>query len=225
MTPTYQIKAWQEDDWWLARVVDASETADRAPLNAITQARNLAKIESMGRDLIATILDADEDTFDVEVDYALPSRASDVVAQAKGARAWLDASQSLWQERSTTAARALAEQGYSLRETAALLGMSHQRVDQLLEDRAGQSAAEVLIYECAAAGQTTRTTKREAVGLDVNALLLIRLAASSERLADQRLEEDLRAEFSGHFVTLVSEMELRFAEYVGAVDRDDPART
>ncbi|HYK27253.1 MAG TPA: hypothetical protein VEV61_04735 [Streptosporangiaceae bacterium] len=217
MTPTYQIKAWHEDDWWLARVVGGSETADRAPLNAVTQARSLAKIESMGRDLIATILDADEDSFDVEVDYALPSVASEVVAQAKGARAWLEASQSLWQERSTTAARALAEQGYSLRETAALLGMSHQRVDQLLEDRAGQSAAEVLIYECAATGQATRAKKREAVGLDINALVLIRSAASG-RLADQRLEDDLRTEFSGHFVELVSEMERRFAEHVGAME-------
>jgi hypothetical protein len=64
--PTYQLRAWREDDWWLARVVAAGDGADRAPLNALTQARSLARIESMGRDLIATVLDASEETFDVE---------------------------------------------------------------------------------------------------------------------------------------------------------------
>src|ERR1700688_2934225 len=128
MKPTYRVRVWQEDDWWLARVVAASDGTDSAPLNAITQARSLARIESMSRDLIATILDADEGTFDIEIEYVLPDDAGDLVCQAKGAREWLDAAQDLWQERSTVAARALAEKGYSLRETATLLGLSHQRV-------------------------------------------------------------------------------------------------
>src|SRR5579859_6749796 len=115
MKPAYEVKVWQEGDWWLARVVAVSEGADRAPLNAITQARSLARIESMGRDLIATILDADEADFDVELDYILPGDIGELVCQAKGARAWLDAAQDLWQERSTVAARALTGKGYSLR--------------------------------------------------------------------------------------------------------------
>ena len=132
MKPTYQVRVWQEDDWWLARVMAASDGAQASPLNALTQARSLARIESMGRDLIATILDADEDAFDVEFEYNLPGGSGDLVCQAKGARAWLEAAQDLWQERSATAVRALAGEGYSLRETAALLGLSHQRVDQIL---------------------------------------------------------------------------------------------
>ena len=71
--PAYRIQAWQEDGWWLARVSDASDSADPAPLNAVTQARSLARIEPTGRDLVATILDADDDDFDLEVDYALPA--------------------------------------------------------------------------------------------------------------------------------------------------------
>jgi hypothetical protein len=112
--------------------MDASDGDDASPLNALTQARSLAKIESLGRDLIATILDADEDAFDVAFEYVLPGESGDLVCQARGARAWLDAAQDLWQERSAAAAKALAEEGYSLRETAALLGLSHQRVDQIL---------------------------------------------------------------------------------------------
>jgi hypothetical protein len=132
--PTYEVKAWQDDNWWLARVVAASDGADPSPLNAVTQARALTRIEQMARDLIATILDMDETTFDVDVTYDLPEDVNDLVGEAKGARAWLDAAQELWQERSAVAARALADKGYSLRETAKLLALSHQRVDQLLEE-------------------------------------------------------------------------------------------
>jgi hypothetical protein len=130
--PTYEVKAWQEDGWWLARVVAASDGADTAPLNALTQARTLTKIEDMARDLIATILDVDEGSFETNVEYVLPDDIMDDLQQARGARGWLETAQRIWNERAAAAARALSEGGYSLRETAKLLGLSHQRVDQLL---------------------------------------------------------------------------------------------
>lgn len=143
--PTYEVRIWPEDGWWLARVMAASDGADRSPLNALTQARSVAKIESMGRDLIATVLDADEDTFDVSFEYQLPGASGESVAEAKAARAWLEAAQDLWQERSAAAARALAEEGYSLRETAALLGLSHQRVDQILASHHDRKRADIFV--------------------------------------------------------------------------------
>ncbi|WP_051760963.1 hypothetical protein [Herbidospora cretacea] len=135
MKPVYQTKVWQEGDWWLARVMSASDGADQAPLNALTQARTLSRIDQMSRDLIATILDADEDDFDIEPFYELPDDLGDLLCEAKGARAWLEAAQDLWSERASITAQALADKGYSLRETATLLGLSHQRVDQLLQTR------------------------------------------------------------------------------------------
>jgi len=145
LIPTYQVRIWQEGGWWLARVMAASDGADTSPLNALTQARNLAKIESMGRDLIATILDADDDSFDVRFEYLLPGESGDLVCQARGARAWLDAAQALWQERSEAAARALTEEGYSLREVATLLGLSHQRVDQILGSHSERKPSNLFI--------------------------------------------------------------------------------
>ena len=135
MKPLYRVHAWQEDGWWLARVMAASRDADPAPLNALTQARSLTRIEPMARDQIATILDAAEDDFEVDGGYTLPGNAGEHVHQARAARAWLEAAQNLWQEQSTAAARELADQGFSLRDTAALLGLSHQRVDQLLSSQ------------------------------------------------------------------------------------------
>ena len=143
--PSYQVRVWPEDDWWLARVMSASDDADKSPLNAVTQARSLAKIESMARDLIATILDADEGTFDIKCEYLLPGDSGDLVGQARGARAWLDAAQALWQERSAAAARALTEEGYSLRDAATLLGLSHQRIDQILGSHSELKQSDVLV--------------------------------------------------------------------------------
>jgi hypothetical protein len=146
LKPTYQVRIWQEDEWWLARVMSASDGADPSPLNALTQARSLAKIESMGRDLIATVLDADEDAFEVHFEYQLPGESGELVGKAKGARAWLDAAQDLWHKRSAAAARALAEQGYSLRDTAALLSLSHQRVDQILTSHSDRKPSSIVVF-------------------------------------------------------------------------------
>ncbi|HEY2442359.1 MAG TPA: hypothetical protein VGI31_04435 [Streptosporangiaceae bacterium] len=169
MTPVYQLRVWEEDGWWLARVISASQNADPAPLNALTQARSLARIESMGRDLIATILDAAEETFQIDVQFILPDDASDHVCEAKAARAWLDSAQELWLERSAGAARALAGKGYSLRETATLLGLSHQRVDQLLVDHVGEVRSNIVLVE-----SRSWHLPGPPVPSDVDALLVIR---------------------------------------------------
>lgn len=132
MLATYRVRVWRADDWWLARVVTASDGADAAPVNAVTQARSLAKIEPMGRDLVATILDDNADAFGVDFDYVLPGGIGELVDLARDARGRMNAAQELWQERAARAVRALAAEGYSLRETATLLSLSHQRVDQIL---------------------------------------------------------------------------------------------
>lgn len=152
MKPTYEIKAWQEADWWLARVVGASDGADASPLNGLTQSRTLVQVEPMARDLVATILDTEQSAFDVTVDYVLPEDAGDLVRQAKAARAWAGAARELSQDRSAVAARALTDRGYSLRETAALLGISHQRVDQLLGSVMERAFAESLADHLARTG-------------------------------------------------------------------------
>lgn len=173
MRPTYQLRVWREDDWWLARVVEASDGADPAPLNALTQARSLARIESMGRDLIATVLDADEETFDIEIEYVLHGDAAELVSQAKGARAWLDAAQDLWQERSAVTVRALAGMGYSLRETATLLGLSHQRVDQLLEGHADNKQSTVLVFQCKCSMNAESRNPASPESANIDAVLVV----------------------------------------------------
>src|SRR5262245_34745846 len=103
MKPTYEVRAWRENGWWLARIVAASDGSDKTPLNDVEHARTLTKIEQTTRDLIATILDVEEQAFDVELEYVLPRELENVVCEAIGARTWLDAAQSLWHEHSALA--------------------------------------------------------------------------------------------------------------------------
>jgi hypothetical protein len=135
--PTYEVRAWQEDGWWLARITGASGDADLTPVNALTHARSLNQIEQVVRDLVAMILDLDEGAFEVEVEYVLPRDVDLLVCEAIGAQTWLEAARELFRERAAAAARALSHEGFSRREAATLLGLSDRRLDQLLRGDVG----------------------------------------------------------------------------------------
>ena len=62
MKPTYEVRAWREHSWWLARVLGANDCADPTPIGAMAHTRALTTVEQTVRDLIATILDVDERT-------------------------------------------------------------------------------------------------------------------------------------------------------------------
>ncbi len=219
MTPTYQLKVWQEDDWWLTRVVAASEGSDPAPLNALTQARSLARIEHMGRDLIATILDADEGGFGVEFDYILPGDDGDVVSQARCARAWVEAAQDLWQERAAAAARFLADKGYSLRETAALLGLSHQRIDQLLGGHADHEQSTVLVFQHKCSAGASGWHAPEAVAAaDIDALLVVRPSLAADGARTTVNGSEIEARFRAWIEEFALELASRGSPHSGVPD-------
>ena len=222
MKPTYHLRVWEEDGWWLTRVIAASDGADASPLNALTQARSLARIESMGRDLIATILDADEETFDAGFEYLLPGDSGELVCQAKGARAWLDGAQDLWQARSAAAARALAEEGYSLRETATLLGLSHQRVDQILGSHSDRKPSNVLVLcEGPADAAWLRQALPVAANDDVAALLILIGGSIGSREIPHG--DQARSQLTDRFRALLREAASRSGEDRYSTDLEDSA--
>ena len=131
MKPSYEVRAWRDQDWWLARVVAASDGADVAPLDGVAHARTLARIEQAVRDMVATILDVPDESFDLDVEYILPPEVDTLVCEAIGARTWMDAATELWHERSSEAVHALRCHGFTRREAALLLGLPEPREARL----------------------------------------------------------------------------------------------
>jgi hypothetical protein len=124
--PSYDIRAWREKGWWLARVVAGRNDAPESPLDSVAHARTMAGVEQAARDLIAVILDVADHTFDVDVEFLLPDEVETLVFEALGARIWLEAAQDLWDQHSAAAVRCLARNGFTPGETAMLLGLAEE---------------------------------------------------------------------------------------------------
>lgn len=121
---TYTARARRSGAWW---AIDVPELP-----GVFSQARRLDRVESMARDAIALFLDVDPATLDIRVEMNLPSdlrRDVDAVVRlrAEADRLQAESSGSL---RHLT--HELLGRGLSVRDAAAILGISHQRVSQLV---------------------------------------------------------------------------------------------
>jgi hypothetical protein len=92
----------------------------------------------MARDAIALMLEVPADSFDVEVVPALPAPFGDEVRQARRLRDEADRRQADASEAMRRAASDLVlGAGLTVRDAGRLLGLSYQRVAQLLHERLG----------------------------------------------------------------------------------------
>lgn len=101
-------------------------------IDRVTQARNIREIEAMTRDLIAIMEDVPADSFAVNIKVSLPDmvqahldRAAELRREELRLRAEAAAE-------SRAAAKELRDAGIPLRELGELLGVSHQRAQQLV---------------------------------------------------------------------------------------------
>jgi predicted RNase H-like HicB family nuclease len=116
-----------ERGWWVAIVNGVA---------AQTQGRTLEQAQERIREALATLLDVDPATLDLVDDIRLPTAARRLLGDAKKASARA-ADQALRAEHATRdAARTLVKCGMSLRDAGTLLGVSRQRVHQILEPKA-----------------------------------------------------------------------------------------
>lgn len=122
---TYYATVTREDGYWVAVVDGLSGGA--------TEARTLANLEVEVRDLIAGLLDLDEDS--LTVDMRLGDELSDIglmVERMIEAQTELAKAREGYEAAQQDAVRALAQKGVSARDSAKLIGVSHQRISQLL---------------------------------------------------------------------------------------------
>lgn len=101
-----------------------------------TQAKRPRNIAEMAADLIESMTDEHVDPADIRIEYVLPADAQKHLDALTAARAAESAARSATAREQSALARAMAALGYSRRDTGDVLGVSHQRVQQLID--AGQ---------------------------------------------------------------------------------------
>ena len=144
MTTTYRVNVYREDRWWMIDVpeLDGHRGADGAiNVGSLTQARHYADIEQEARDFICTVVDAAPSAvaldMHIDVDGLDVGDAATAIATDRTAA---KAAEERAISRSTDVARRLSAAGVPMREIADIVGVTHQRVDQLIKGRPAAAA-------------------------------------------------------------------------------------
>lgn len=119
----YTAIATRDGAYWLVHVPDIDQH---------TQARSLAEVEPMARDLISLVLDVPADSFELEWRTDLPESVQHHLGLAsKYAKeaAWYQSEAAIERR---FAAREMRAVGMTVRDIGAALGISHQRAQQLI---------------------------------------------------------------------------------------------
>lgn len=117
----------ERDPWWIARGSDPG---------SVTQGRTLAQVQERAREMLAAWHDVDEDSFDIDWRFELGEDVDDELDQLARERALLVSTQTAVGRRMTSTLEALVrKRGISQRDAATIVGLSHQRVAQLLAGR------------------------------------------------------------------------------------------
>lgn len=125
MSTRYTARATYSDGWWSAEI-DVPGTL------VFTEAKRLDRLEEMARDAVATALNIAKDHVDITVDIHVDEATDAAVRRAR--------------ELSTKAAHIVREagmlnrhvahqlksQGFSARDSGRIMGLSPQRISQLL---------------------------------------------------------------------------------------------
>ena len=121
---TYTARSRRSGAWW---AIDVPELP-----GVYSQARRLDRVESMARDAIALFLDVDPATLEIRVETNLPSDLRRDVDALGRLRAEADRVQAESSGAMRNLTHELLGRGLSVRDAAAILGISHQRVSQLV---------------------------------------------------------------------------------------------
>lgn len=132
---TYDVEVTREGRWWMVSVPS---------IDALTQARHVAEVPLMARELVAVHEGVRLEDVDVDVTYrdingVAGSRVGELVIDREVA----ETVTRTVAERTSRLARDLVQAEVPLREVAELIGVSHQRVHQLVSGAAVAPAEEL----------------------------------------------------------------------------------
>lgn len=122
---SYRVQATRSGDWWAITIPELP--------GAFSQCKRLDQVEAMAREVIALMLDIDPTDVDgVEVDVQLPDQLADDLAALRRSERLADDARQAAAHAQRRAAEQLRAAGLSVRDIGQLLGVSHQRVSQIL---------------------------------------------------------------------------------------------
>lgn len=124
---TYQVACRRAGGWWAISVPDLK--------GVHSQARRLDQVPGMARDAIALMLGVAPETVRVQVVPEVPSPVSHALEARQAARL----AQEVADQATAAAALALLNDGYTVRDAGALLGLSPQRISQIAPSAARRS--------------------------------------------------------------------------------------
>ena len=130
---TYTVRCERSDNWWAISVVGMP--------GAFGQVRRLTQARETARDVIAMMLEASPDSFDIELEPVINPAVHRSLKRALTARKQADEVQSAALEATRHAAKALIDSGVTVRDAGEILGISFQRVSQLVQDRSDRVAS------------------------------------------------------------------------------------
>lgn len=126
MKKAYEVTINREGKWWMVSIPE---------IDGLTQARTVKEAHDMAREFIAVTLDVPADSFDIHVHaekIGTVEHVTQLLEDIRIARAESERLEREAAEKTRALASALAAEELPLREIGAVMGVSHQRVGQLV---------------------------------------------------------------------------------------------
>ena len=123
----YRVKAVRSGEWWAITVP--------ALRGVFSQAKRLSRVEATAREAIAMMLDIDEaevGQIEVEVQIFPPEAVADLLDEVRRSTSIADEAAAAAARARREAVRLLSEAGLPMRDIGEILGVSHQRISQIL---------------------------------------------------------------------------------------------
>lgn len=128
---TYRVEVYRDDRWWMIRVPELD--GHRGYDETLTQARRYGDIETEARDYISLVANVAPSTIDLDIHVTVGdidvSAAEERIAERREAAA--AAERAALNDAAVTAIK-LKEAGIALRDIGDIIGVSYQRVGQLV---------------------------------------------------------------------------------------------
>jgi hypothetical protein len=124
--PTYKVRAYRSGKWW------ALET-EGVP-RAVSQARRLDHADEMIRDALSAVLDVPEDSFDVTIEPDLEDVNADIERLAELRHRQELLANEARKAQHEVVAQLVNDVGLPYRDVGTIVGLSYQRVAQILAE-------------------------------------------------------------------------------------------